>query len=250
MGDAHPQPLAPWRAAPPPLTARLAWLGISLAVLNLAAVYVKIPVLRPGVTVGDLIDIATPVILVFLYALVVRAVATAGSNAGASTARFRAGPRMLLAIGGFALVLGHGMHVAANSIHDAIARAGIQDPGGLVNWWDERVSHLAIDGSKVAMCLGLTALERGKSAEADGLLWLGAAAYGFIYFAGGVEGQTVMLLLPFCAAYIVWSVLRGRPFPPVRRFYTLGALVSVVLFAVWGIWHRGFPEFSAVGLIP
>jgi hypothetical protein len=60
----------------------------------------------------------------------------------------------------------------------------------------------------------------------------------------------VPLVLPFCVAYLAWSLAKGRPFPPVRRFYTLGALVSILLFAIWGIWHRGFPEFSAVGLIP
>jgi len=247
MEDAHPQPLASWRSAPPPLEARLGWLGISFAALYLASVYIKVPFLRPGVTVGDLIDVATPLILIFLFALTARAVASGVSGTA----------RMLLILGGFALVLGHGMHVAANSIDDAIARAGIQDPGGLVDWWDEHVSHFAIDGSKVALCLGLTALERRAAtgavhqpAGARGLFLLGAVAYGFIYFAAGIEGQTVVLLLPFSAAYLVWSLSRRRPFPPVRRFYTLAALVSILLFAVWGTWHRGFPEFSTVGLIP
>ena len=249
MDDAHPQPLASWRTAPPPLEARLGWLGISFAALNLASVYLKAPFLRPGVTVGDLIEVATPLILVFLFALAARAVT--------SGARIGAGARMLLILGGFALVLGHGMHVAANSIDDAIARARIQDPGGLVDWWDEHVSHFTIDLAKVALCLGLTALERRATSEGvrysrgnGGLFLLGAVAYGFIYFAAGIEGQTVMLLLPFSTAYLVWSLLRRRPFPPVRRFYTLAALVSILLFAVWGIWHSGFPEFSTVGLIP
>jgi hypothetical protein len=178
------------------------------------------------------------------------------------------GPRLLLTLGGFALVLGHGMHVAANSIHDAVAHSRVTDPYGLIAWWDERVSHLAIDGSKVAICAGLTALEirwnvaRGAPAGESGsaadpgplagarILEFGAASYGLIYFAAGVEGGTTALLLPFAAAYLVWSLRRRRPFQPVRRFYTLGALVSVLLFAVWGVWHRGFPEFSAVGLIP
>jgi hypothetical protein len=250
MDDAHPQPVASRRSAPPPLEARLGWLGISFAALYLASVYIKLPFLRPGVTVGDLIDVLTPLILIFLLALAARAVVSGASGPSA-------GARMLLVLGGFALVLGHGMHVAANSIDDAIARAGIQDPGGLVDWWDEHVSHFAIDGSKVALCLGLTALERRAAtgavhqpASSRGLFVLGVLAYGFIYFAAGVEGQTVMLLLPFSAAYLVWSLSRRRPFPPVRRFYTLAALVSILLFAVWGIWHAGFPEFSTVGLIP
>jgi len=30
---------------------------------------------------------------------------------------------------------------------------------------------------------------------------------------------------------------------------TVAALVSLLLFAIWGIWQRGFPEFSHAGLI-
>ncbi len=260
MDDAHPEPIASSDAAPRPLDARLGWLGISFAALDLAAVYIKAPIVRPGVTVGDLIDIVTPVILVFLYALIARGVTTAGPSPGV-------GVRVLLILGGFALVLGHGMHVAANSIDDTIARAHVPDPNGIVDWWDEHVSHFLIDASKVAFCLGLTALERGLAAAripgsgssvergpdrggSRRLFLAGAGAYGFIYFAAGVEGQTVPLLLPFAAAYALWSLLQRRPFPPVRRFYTLAALVSILLFAAWGIWHRGFPEFSTVGLIP
>jgi hypothetical protein len=26
-------------------------------------------------------------------------------------------------------------------------------------------------------------------------------------------------------------------------------LIAIILFAVWGIWQHGFPEFSEVGLI-
>ncbi len=266
MGIEDPEPLAPrlspipsWRTAPPPLAIRLGWLGIASAALDLGSVYIKAPAFRPGVTWGDAIDVASPLILVSLYALVLRALAVIPPAAGSTPAmrRHGPGPRLLITLAGFGLVLGYGMHVAANSIHDAIDRAGIADPMGLANWWDERVSHAVIHGSKAAICVGLTVLEgrRGATAGAGsnpgrGLLLLGAAAYGFIYFAEGVEGQTVGLLLPFCAAYLAWSTLRGRPFPPVRRFYTLGALVSVLLFAFWGVWHHGFPEFSKLGLTP
>jgi hypothetical protein len=255
MGSEDPEPVVR-RATPPLLSRRLGWLGVAFAVFYLSSVYVKIPALRPGVTMGDLIDIATPVILLGLYAAVGRGIA---AGAGAASGTRRVLPRLLIMLGGFALVMGHGMHVAANSIHDAIDQLRIQDPHGLVNWWDERVSHFAIDSSKAAICVGLTALEaRSAAGSAEGVWdraapWifpLGAAAYGFITFAAGIEGQTFALLLPFSAAYAIWSLRNRHPFQPVRRFYTLGALVSIVLFTVWGVWHRGFPEFSAVGLIP
>jgi hypothetical protein len=253
MGHEDPEPVTP-RAAAATLESRLGLLGIAFLSLYLGSVYIKVPFARAGVTLGDLIDIATPMILIFLVALVGRAL-----GAGTASSHGRSGPLLFLILGGFALVLGHGMHVAANSIHDAIDRTRMPDPYGLINWWDERVSHFMIDSSKVALCVGLTALESrshetvGFARQARpgfGFLALGALAYGFIFFAAGIEGQTVALLLPFCIVYPAWSLTRGRPLPPVRRFYTLAALVSIALFVVWGVWHHGFPEFSAVGLIP
>ena len=256
MGHENPEPVI--RPAPP-IQSTLGWLGIAFAALYLASVYVKIPVLRPGLTAGDLIDTATPFVLVFLYARVVRALRVGSSAHRTHSPWILHFGRMLLTAGGLALVLGHGMHVAANSIHDAITRARLSDPFGLVNWWDERVSHYIIDSSKVVLCAALTLLEPGPNGYSEAaapreprtaLLMAGAVSYGFIYFAAGVEGETVPLLLPFCAAYLVWALTRGRPWGPVRRFYAVGAAVSILLFAIWGVSHRGFPEFSAVGMIP
>jgi len=268
MGREDPEPVAPpaagrasmipsWRSSPPPLAVRLGWLGIASAALDLGSVTIKAPAVRPGVTWGDMIEIATPVILVFLYALVLRALRVIPAMEAPRPAR-PSGPaaRLLVTMGGFGLVLGQGMHVAANSIHDAITRAGTPDPMGLANWWDEHLSHFTIHGSKAAICIGLTAVEsaggapKSATSSARGLFTAGVLAYGFIVFCEGVEGQTVPFVLPFCAAYLLWSLRKGRPFPPVRRFFTLGALVSILFFAVWGIWHRGFPEFSTLGLIP
>jgi len=251
----NPEPVT--RPAPP-IEATLGWLGIAFATVYLASVYVKTPILRPGLTVGDLIDAATPLVLVYLYARVVRALRVGSPGHRQDSPRILHFGRMLLTTGGLALVLGHGMHVAANSIHDAITRTRVPDPFGLVNWWDERVSHTIIDSSKVVICAALTLLEPRSHAYSEAapgesrtvLLMTGAVCYGFIYFAAGVEGQTVPLLLPFCTAYLVWALTRGRPWGPVRRFFGVGAAVSILLFAIWGVSHRGFPEFSAVGMIP
>jgi hypothetical protein len=239
MGNEGPQPLGSWRRSPPSLSARLAWLGIASAALDLASVYWKTPAVRAGVTTGDLVDLATPVLLVVLYALVLRELPRAS--------RFR----ILVVVGGIGLLLGHGVHAAANSIHDAIDRAGVPDPGGLVNWWDERLSHVVIHGSKALMWVGLVAIEgRGVTSKTTAGLVVGALAYGFITFAEGIEGQTVFFLLPFVILFLAWSLGQGRDYAPVRLFYTLAAVVAILLFASWGILHHGFPEFSQVGLIP
>jgi len=255
MGDESPvslkSPIPSWRASPPSLGARLGWLGLASAALDLTSVYWKTPAIRAGVTWGDVVDAATPVLLILLYGLVLRELSRTPSVS--PPRRSDARPRLLFTLGGLGLLLGHGIHVAANSIHDAIDRAGITDPQGLANWWDERVSHMMVHGSKALICVGLTAIESRRVAgprRPSSLLVAGALAYGFITFAEGIEGQTVALLLPFVLLYLAWSLGRGRPYAPVRLFYTLGAIVSILLFAYWGITHHGFPEFSQVGLIP
>ena len=79
-----------------------------------------------------------------------------------------------------------------------------------------------------------------------------AAAYGFIYFATAVEGQTVFLALPFCVALAIYGVAARSTPPsraPVRAFYVAAAFVSLLLFAIWGVWQRGFPEFTRTGIL-
>jgi len=263
MGDEDPEPVArpapipSWRASPPSLSARLGWLGIASAALDLGAVYWKTPAVRPGITCGDVVDAVTPVLLILLYGMVLRELSRVPAGPAHVARPSDSRPRLLFVLGGFGLLLGHGIHVAANSIHDAIDRSGIADPGGLVNWWDEHVSHMTIHGSKALICVGLTALETRRTAGSGPaprrgfiLFQAGALAYGFITFAEGIEGQTVPLLLPFAILYLAWSLGRGRPYAPVRLFYTLAAVVSILLFAFWGLAHHGFPEFSQVGLVP
>ena len=230
-----------------PLTARLAWLGILTALVDLGSAYVKAPLLPRGVTAGDLIQILGAFPLLSLYAWIALDL----------HARHPAAARIasVLFIAGVAYALGFGVHVAANSIHDMLDQTGLGDPWGLAYFWDEHLGHYVVDASRVAFAVCLTAWESKAGAAWGGMasapLVLGALAYGFIYFATGVEGQTVPLALPFSLAYAVWSLARRRTgvTGPVRAFYTIAALTSILLFLVWGVWHRGFPEFSRTGLL-
>jgi uncharacterized membrane protein len=67
-----------------------------------------------------------------------------------------------------------------------------------------------------------------------------------------IEGTTKFLGLPFAVLAVITGFLLWRN--PARRtsllaFFLLGYLVALVLFAVWGIWQGGLPEFSAAGLL-
>ena len=234
------------RDAVRPLAARLAWLGILSALVDLGSAYVKVPLAPRGVVAGDLIQILGTFPLLALY----------GSIALDLHAR-HASPRLavLLFSAGVAFALGFGVHVAANSIHDMLDHTKLGDPWGLAYFWDEHLGHYLVDASRAAFAVGLTALESKSPAVAEEVapwpLPLGALAYGFIYFATGVEGQTVPLALGVSIGFAIGTLARGglRASRPVRTFYAVAAITSIVLFLIWGVWHRGFPEFSRTGLL-
>ena len=172
---------------PFPLEFRLGWLGIASAALDLGTVTIKTPAWRTGVTAGDWIEMASTYLLVGLYAWV--AVGVTGPAGGERAVSGDARPRRwvfpLLFLSAITFVLGHGVHVSANSIHDMLARGGLGDPEKLVIWWDERFGHDLIDVAKLGLCAGLTALERsvprpprvfGASGAARILFMLGVLA--------------------------------------------------------------------------
>ncbi len=58
--------------------------------------------------------------------------------------------------------------------------------------------------------------------------------------------------LPFAVIITLLTLIRGRQKlarQPILAFFFIACLVAVVLFAGWGLYWRGFPQFSAVGLI-
>jgi len=228
-------------------------------------VLLKAPFVWRGVTWGDAIEVAGVYVVLALYRSVRRAATTEASGARARLLEFAA----------ITYALGHGIHVAANSAHDMLSATGGGDPWGLVALWDEGIGHYLTDIGRIAFAIGLTwtesAAARGaargaardvaarSAARPDAsrrLLLPGAAAYGFIYFATAVEGQTAPLALPFCAAYAAWSARRairagktGAVDAPIRAFYTVAAWMALLLFAVWAAMEGGLPEFTKVGIL-
>jgi hypothetical protein len=232
-------------------------------------VLVKAPFVWRGVTWGDAIEIAGVYVVLALYSWV-RPVPIPGGTRAA-----------LLAFAGISYALGHGIHVAANSVHDMLAATHRADSWGLVTLWDERIGHYLVDVGRVAFAIGLTWAEadargparldrpdradradRGvRSTEPIGpgrwIVFSGAIAYGFIYFATAVEGQTAPLALPFCAAFAAWGTWSARHAgrrtgsadAPVRRFFTVAAWTALLFFAIWGAVQRGLPEFTKVGIL-
>jgi hypothetical protein len=206
------------------------------------------------VTAADWLDLGSTYAIVLLYGWVLL-----GARGAARGGAVPAGAAAVLALATVTWVLGRGVHVAANSLHDWLSHTGGADASGLFTFWDETLGHLLADAGSIGFAIGLTRVENarpaGSGAAPGTRAWilLGALAYGFIFFAGGVEGRTVPLTLPWSLLYVAWAIRARRAGPghrPVRVFYFTAFAGALALFAVWGLWHAGFPEFSASGFGP
>lgn len=193
---------------------------------------------------AEVVDLATPLVLIPLYWLLLAEFAP--SRSAMWTIVF-----LVLAA---AWVDGHGIHLAANAIGHLLKN----QPGpaqDLTEFWDERFGHYLWHSA----ALGLTALVLIAAARApevrDDARWAGVAGalvYGFALFLIGDEGGTAPLMIAFGAAFVVasWSIRRRVLASPVLTMLAGGYALMVVLFAVWFVyWGGRLPQFSDLGWI-
>ena len=148
------------------------------------------------------------------------------------------GPVLAAVLAGVLYVHGHGVHLAANSLHNE----GVE--GDVVYFWDERFSHiegvLGWFGLVAAFCLAERASQRSTTTS-PALLGLSALVLGWTFFTSTVEGQTWWLELPAAVLFGVWALRAPRP---LLRTAAGAFAVGAALIGVWAIWHGGVPEFS------
>jgi hypothetical protein len=201
----------------------------------------------------DVLDLLTPIVLIPLYWAMYRRAAARGASETSD-----------LAFVTFAAVwtLGHGMHLSANSIHnlvDAEAKRHTLDLAGsdllrLIYFFDERLSHPVWYAGILALAGLLVAREARAPAgiaTVTWVTWVAGGVYGLTLFCVFVEGQAVYLGLP-CAAMAAAYALRTRRElgqRPLGAFFGVAFLVALLLFAGWGLYWKGFPQFTDVGLI-
>ena len=135
---------------------------------------------------------------------------------------------------------GHGIHLAANSIGNAIPST---DPD-IVHLWDETVGHyLWYSGFAVVVAvLAVTVADRRPrgGVVAHGL----ALAFGFTHFTNSVEGQTPWLGIAIAAGFLVWGLLTRDG---MGRYLITAYGLSLLLFAGYRSWQGEFVEFSELG---
>lgn len=238
---------------------RLSLLTLIFAILSLVFIIllvflrIKFPA-YPLVSYQDVFDILTPLVLIPIYWLLFKHSASEGKFLAEEIAFI-----VLAAI----WVEGHGIHLSANSIDnliDALARnpaTSIKstDIYRLVYFFDEGLGHYVWHIGMLGLAALLIWHEWRHPVGAQTIWWAAIAAgivYGFSLFAIFIEGQTVFLGFPFAIMVVLFALVWKRnklAQRPVLAFFFLACLVATLLFAGWGIYWRGFPQFSDVGLI-
>lgn len=200
----------------------------------------------PLMKIEDAFTLLTPLVLVPFYWLLLK-----------RAAADRVGPAaMILFLVLSALwVDGHGIKLAANSIGHLLDEAGGGDAGRLTYFYDEVLGHYIWHIGLMALSLLLVSVEWRSLVRAAGSLLpigIGGLLYGLAFFLIVVEGQTTPVGVPFAvifsAAGLAWGRRQLRSHP-LLAFFLATYLVATLLFAAWGIYWGGFPEFSQVGII-
>jgi hypothetical protein len=155
-------------------------------------------------------------------------------------------PAAIALAAGVAYADGHGIHLAANSIHAEELTGAAEDTA---YFWDERFGHIEWHIGWLGLLVAFPLAERfGRGAPTPGAA---AAALvvlllGFTLFANTVEGQDWWLVPPFALGLGAWALLRRGP---VLRACAAALALAGLLLAAWALWHGGMPEFSDLGWI-
>jgi hypothetical protein len=217
------------------------WLGwFALAVIiGMQAGTVFKPLGSVGETrVADWVDLLTPYAILGCAAMVLlRAWATRGQW-------------VLLGVGGITFTLGHGLHLAANSISNVTDQ--VVAGASIVHLWDEVVSHwIWYTGLFLVMAAVAWAL-RDQELAVGAPDMVVAVLVAVTLVNTYIEGATPWLGLIFLAAGLI-AGLMWRPATVSRLLLVVGG-AGLVLLIGWGVYWLAadgsvFPEFSELGWI-
>jgi hypothetical protein len=176
---------------------------------------------------ADWADLCTPYVVV-------------GAAAGALRAgRAGRGAWTVFGLGALLYTQGQGIHLAANSVSNAA-------PGEPAHLWDETVGHYLWYAGFALIVVSLAVTLAGRGPRGGVGAQLLALLVGFTHFTNSVEGQTVALGIGTAVLFALWG-LRTRD--GMGRVLLTAYGFSLVLFAVFGVWQGGFPQFSELGWI-
>jgi len=208
--------------------------------------------------IADVFDILTPYAMVFtiyrIYLMLLPHVRIDSSFPVKSVAV------IILIFGAVSFVEGHGMHLSANAIARHLTPMKDSSLFALDYSFDEIMGHIFWDTGIVMLSLGIILVgfnidPKKLSGPKNALIILASLIYGFTYFVNAVEGQSVFCTLPLAVIIplAIWGTAHRKRIRisrnPVLSLFLLSYIAALVFFLIWGIWQKGFPEFSALGWI-
>jgi len=196
---------------------------------------------------GDVFDLLTPLVLIPLYWILFRSVE--------KESRCWCGLVAFLVLAAL-WVEGQGMHLSANSIGHLVEKMKGTDAYALTYFYDEVLSHYIWHLGIIGLSALLIFLSwRSQAGEKLALLWLiilSGVIHGFTLFMIVIEGGTAPVGIPFAVIAAVFGLVWGRKKlgqQPLLLFFTVSYAIATVLFAGWGIYWGGLPQFSELGII-
>jgi hypothetical protein len=208
-------------------------------------------------TVGDLLDLFTPLVMIFLIYKLYRLLVHDKDKMIKQKSILA---EVVLITGSVLFLEGHGIHLSANAIFRHIIEQEGADIYKLTYFLDETLSHILWDCGLILISIGLMMLAARvplkKYKDVKQFVIISAAVFfGFTFYVDAVEGQTVVFTFPasIIIPVLIFLVCRKHNISirknPLLNFYLFGYIVSLVLFIVWLIWQGGFPQFSDIGWI-
>jgi hypothetical protein len=196
---------------------------------------------------GDVVDLLTPLVLIPLYWLLF----WVGREEGPGKAE-----GVVFLVLAALWIEGQGLHLAANSIGHMLSDMVGTDAETLTYFYDERLSHYMWHFGVIGLsALILWRQWRFPFEGQRSSLWLEGISgflYGFTFFLIIVEGQTVLIGLPFAIIVTIAGLIWGRGQfrqQPLLAFFWIGYLIATVMSVVWWIYWGEFIEIFETGLI-
>lgn len=201
----------------------------------------------PLMKIADVFDIFTPLLLLPLYWLLYRMGQKGPLNLTETIVFF--------VLASF-WVEGQGMHLSANSIAHLLKGMESSDIYKLTYFYDEVLSHYLWHFGLVGLSAAviLRQWQNPFLEESTPLLPLIAAGviHGFTFFLVVVEAGTAPLGVTFAILIALSGLIWGRKRmkqQPLLAFFFISYAVAALFFIGWGIYWRGLPQFSEIGLI-
>jgi len=236
---------------------RLSLLTLIFAILSLTffllLIFLRIPFpLYPLMSIQDAIDILTSLVLIPIYWLMFKNISQAQANLRSNI--------FFMVMAAF-WAAGQGMHLSANSINNLIGNLAknqvvdvtATDLYHLTYFYDEYLSHFLwhIGVVGLAVLLIYNAWMYPSSERTDWRLVAPAGVlYGFTCFCFFLEGNTLVLGLPFATIVTLLVLVWGRnklAQQPILAFFFASCLFAFLLFAGWRLyWGSFIPIMEAI----